>query len=118
MQKRINEWGKEVWDGIELDTPFSEDFFHEVTKYNNDENYQLAFHSNLGSITVLERTTGYGWKDNETGYRDPLGNFWLASGHRNVISAMKNKENPTVDDAIQYVKKYANTCIPRDIDEN
>lgn len=114
MEKYINNIGREVWKGVDLDTPFSESLFHEVepSKYDLEDeynrNYQLAFHSNLGSITVLDRRTGYGHRDTETGYRDKEDKFWLASGNINVITSGAK----TVGEAIDWIKARANTCVP------
>lgn len=118
MEKYINDFGKEVWKGVDLDTQFSGSLFHEVEppKYDleNDyerfiqRNYQRAFHSELGSITVLDRMTGFGWRDVETGFRDINGNFWLASGNIDVITS----GSKTVGEAIEWIKARANTCVP------
>ena len=107
MEKYTNEFGKECWRGVTLETPLSEDLFHEPPRVL-PEDRQLAFHSNLGSLTILNRLTGFGWRDVETGYRDNDGNFWLASGGHDI----RREGIETVGDAIAYVKKYANTCNP------
>jgi hypothetical protein len=114
MEKYTNEHGKECWKGVDINTEFSRDLFHEVkmtireSEYEQD--YQWAFHSELGSITVLDRRTGFGWRDIETGYRAPNSDFWLASGEIDVrLSGCK-----TVGEAIQWIKDNANTCIPQE----
>lgn len=105
-----NQW---EWRGVTPDTPFGASLFHEVesplSTYTSEfeARYQFAFHSNLGSITVLNRRTGFGHRDVETGYRDPDGLFWLASGGCDVRSAGCE----TVGAAIEWVKKNANTCV-------
>jgi hypothetical protein len=43
----------------------------------------------------------------ETGYRDPEGKFWLASGSLDV----RNFGVFTVGEAIEWVKDRANTCV-------
>ncbi len=113
MEQYINEHGKPVWKGVSLEDIFSEKLFYEVgmgeqpyTSYSVRD-YQWAFHSNLGSITVLDRMTGFGWRDTETGYRDPEGKFWLASGDQDV----RLGGSSTVGEAIQWVKARANTCM-------
>jgi len=111
VEKYTNEHGKECWRGVTLESPFSTDLFHEVTMRNDqhfsyDDQYQWAFHSELGALTVLDRRTGYGWRDTETGYRDPEGKFWLASGMLDVRKA----ECTTVGEAIAWVKENANNC--------
>ena len=62
MKVTTNDYGKPFWVNSELSSNFSKDLFHEVPKskfevemsdeLNRDLDYQLAFHSNLGSITV------------------------------------------------------------------
>jgi hypothetical protein len=113
MERYINEHGKECWAGVVLSSPFQRDIFHSV-KMNNDpnweydDNYQEAFHCDIGSITVLDRRTGFGWRDIETGFRDKAGNFWLASGNCDV----RESECKTIGEAIEWIKKHANTCVP------
>lgn len=105
MEQYINRHGKPSWKDVSTEDVFSEGLFYEVPdQVENDR--QWAFHSNLGSITVLERMTGFGWWDTETGYRDPEGKFWLAScGHDVRWSGVA-----TVGEAIKWVKDRANTC--------
>lgn len=106
MEQYINERGKPVWKDVSLDSAFSEYLFYEVPDQYED-NQQWAFHSNIGSITVLDRMTGCGYRDTETGYRDPEGKFWLAScGHDVRWSGVA-----TVGEAIEWVKDRANTCV-------
>lgn len=107
MKCEINSAGKPVWSGVSVDSPFSAALFYNVDMgdYARD-NSQMAFHSNLGSITVLHRMTGFGYMDTESGYRDPDGKFWLASGMINVAMSGSN----TVGEAIDFIKSSANTC--------
>lgn len=113
MEKYINDNNKECWKGAQEDSPFSADLFHEV-KMNNDpdwghdDNFQWAFHSELGSITVLDRRTGFGWRDTETGFRDKDGKFWLASGDLDV----RESDSKTIGEAIAWIKRNANNCNP------
>lgn len=113
MERYINKHGKECWAGVTLSSPFQRDIFHEV-KMNNSEDsnyndeYQVAFHCDIGSLTVLDRRTGFGWRDTETGFRDKDGKFWLASGGYDV----RDSNCKTIDEAIQWVKQRANTCNP------
>lgn len=62
-----------------------------------------------GRITVLDRMTGYGngIRDVESGYRNKDGKFWLASGGFDV----RSNADFTVTQAIEWIKKNANTCI-------
>ena len=92
---------------LTLDSPFSKEMFSYVDMSWTDGDTQIALHSNLGSLTVVDRLTGYGWRDVETGYSDPDGNFWLASGNQDVT--MSNAK--TIGEAIEWVKERANTCI-------
>lgn len=113
MKQYINEYGKPCWEDVSTMDAFSEKLFYEVdmgeqpyTHYA-ERDYQWAFHSNLGSITILDRMTGFGWRDVETGFRDKEGKFWLASGDRDVrYSGAK-----TIGDAIYWVLVNANTCV-------
>lgn len=77
-----------------------EDFFAVRT---GDEDIQYAFHSNIGSITVVDRLTGFGWRDVESGFRDTNGNFWLASGRCNVMESGAS----TIGEAIKWIKDRA-----------
>lgn len=109
MNRTINEYGKPFWSGATDESAFDAENFHMVDMGNhNDENdEQWALHTNLGSLTVLDRMTGFGWRDVETGYRDQNGNFWLASGNYDVrYSGAKN-----LGDAIKWVKDRANNCV-------
>ena len=116
MEKYINQHDKECWKDAELSSPFSTELFHEVppSKFEEENNYwgdrdiQFAFHSELGSITVLDRMTGFGWRDIETGYRDKDGKFWLASGNYDV----RESGSKTIGEAINCIKSNANTCNP------
>ena len=105
MEKRINEFGKVVFDGVTLDSPFSVELFNEVAD-QPEVNQQWYFHSNLGSITVLDRMTGYGYRDVETGFRDTDGKFILASGQFDV----RDHGCDTVGDAIHLIKERADNC--------
>jgi hypothetical protein len=105
MKKIINEYGKEFYTDVTENDEFNNNLFHEV-KDCMDEDYQMAFHSNLGSITVLDRLTGFGWRDIETGYRSPDNKFWLASGNYDI----REKECTTIEDAIVKIKNNANNC--------
>ena len=107
MEKYINEYGKECYRGCADSDALTVELFHEVDYVMEDE-HQLALHTNLGSLTVLDRMTGFGYRDVETGYRDVNGCFWLASGNCNVITSGAK----TLGEAIAWVKENANTCIP------
>ena len=68
-----------------------------------------AHHAPWGSITVLDRMTGFGWRDVETGFRDPGGLFWLASGDFDITDF----PDLSISEAIELIKENANTCIPK-----
>jgi hypothetical protein len=72
--------GVKVYSGINNKTPFNKGLFSECEPNEYNDNIQFAFHSNIGSITVLDRMTGFGFRDKETGFRSADGEFWLASG--------------------------------------
>lgn len=116
MDKYTNECGKECFRNVTPDDEFGKELFHRIpdrdgyTSYDNDK--QWALHTNLGSLTVLDRMTGFGYRDVESGYRDPLGNFWLASGDIDV----RYSGERTIGEAIEWVKRKANTCIPGETD--
>ena len=107
MEKYINDHNKECYKGVDVNSPFSAELFHKP-EYQCEDDENFAFHSELGSLTVVDRMTGFGGgvRDTESGYRDPTGSFWLASGMCDV----RLSGSETVGDAIEWVKKYANTC--------
>jgi hypothetical protein len=109
MEQYINDAGKLCFKKVEPDSKFSPDLFHKPEwqpKDYGDESF--AFHTNLGSITVLNRMTGFGHRDTETGFRDKDDNFWLASGMYDV----RESYCKTVGQAIDWIKQRANTCDP------
>ena len=107
IEKYTNEHGKECYRGVTPDTTFDSLDFHAVDMGSRYDDVQFALHTNLGSITVLDRLTGFGWRDTETGFRDTDGKFWLASGDFDV----RFHTVSTVQDAIDMIKSNANTCV-------
>jgi hypothetical protein len=107
MIKYTNDHGKECWKDATMDSEFSADLFYEVPDMP-DDNLQWALHTDMGSLTVLDRMTGFGWRDTETGYRDMDGKFWLASGGYDI----RRSGAETLGSAIEWVKRNANTCRP------
>lgn len=106
FEKYINDYGKLCYRGVTPDTAFADLAFHDVPN-SFPEDRQFALHTNLGSLTVLDRMTGFGWRDVETGFR--LGSdFWLASGNCDV----RHSGAKTMQEAIDWVKANANTCVP------
>ncbi len=106
IEKYTNEYGKECWRGVECNSAFAPELFHKPD-YQPEGDESFAFHTNLGSLTVLDRMTGFGWRDVETGYRDMDGNFWLASGNFDI----RYYGCKTVGEAIELIKSNANTCV-------
>ena len=107
MIKSINEHGKEFWTECDADSSFSADMFYEVDMSRCEDDQQFALHTDLGSLTVLDRMTGFGWRDIETGYRAKDGKFWLASGGFDV----RESGAETLGAAIELVKQNANNCV-------
>jgi len=111
MKSIINEFGKPVYEGVNSDTLMSELEFH-TPKDQFETDNQAALHTNIGSITVLDRMTGFsgidgcGVRDTETGYRTPEGEFYLASGMMDV----RLQNFKTIGEAIMWVIDNANTC--------
>ena len=105
MVKHTNEYGKECYKGVEPGTLLADLHFHDVERHAEDA--QMALHTNLGSFTILDRLTGFGWRDVETGFRDMEGKFWLAAGSFDV----RDFGAETVQEAIDLVKDNANVCI-------
>ena len=105
IEKYINDYGKECYRGVDEKTPFRELEFHEVLP-GIEGDTQFALHTNIGTLTVLDRMTGFGYRDTETGYRDTEGKFWLASGGYDVRIVAPS----TLGKAIEWVKKHANNC--------
>lgn len=97
---------KVIHSGVQESDPFIADLFQTVDMSWSDTDEQWAFHSNLGSITVLDRMTGYGGgvRDIETGYRAIDGKFWLASGNFDI----RSQGCATVGEAIECIKRNAN----------
>ena len=109
MKKYIIDHDKEYYKGVDNDSLFSAELFHKP-KYQHEGDESFALHTNLGSLTVLDRMTGFvgGIRDTESGFRDPDGNFWLASGMYDV----RESKVKTIGEAIEWVKDRANTCVP------
>ena len=78
------------------------------TMYGDPAPFNVAHLCDGSRLTVQHRLTGFGHAvfDTETGYRDPSGKFWLASGGLDV----RQYPDFTVEQAIEWVKTNANTC--------
>lgn len=72
-----------------------------------EEDILYAAKGEWGKFTVMDRMTGFGWRDVETGYHDNDGKFWLATGNFDV----RQFPELTVEEAIQKTKENANTCV-------
>ena len=107
IEKYTNDSGRECYRGVTRDTPFTAGMFHNPD-WQPEGGEQWALHTNLGSLTVVDRVTGFGWRDVESGYRNKEGLFWLASGHVNVMYSKAG----TVGEAIDYVIAMSNACRP------
>ncbi len=79
--------------------------FKEVPRTEGD--ILFVHHSELGSITVLDRMTGFGWRDIESGFRAPDGCHWIATGGFDI----RNFSELSISDAIDLIKVNANTCV-------
>ena len=113
MIKFETEDGKVHWSGVTEDDEFSDELFNEID-YCSGQN-QWVFHTNIGSITIVDRETGFGGRDTETGFRDVDGNFWLASCNFDIRYAYDfttKSVSKTVGQAIELIKRSANTCRP------
>lgn len=102
MEKYTNDYNKECYQGVMPETPFNDLDFHEVPDQIDDAR-QVALHTNLGTLTVHDRMTGFGYRDTETGYRAPDGKFWLATGYQDV----RQSDAATMQEAIDWVKERA-----------
>lgn len=85
------------------------------TKMTDEDILYSAFVGNQ-RFTVLNRMSGFGWRDIETGYCDnylaPLEspNMWIATGFD-----IRNYPDATLEEAVQLIKNNANVC--RGVDE-
>ena len=68
-----------------------------------NEGSQYAHHAEWGSLTVLDRMTGFGWRDVETGFRDKQGGFWCVSGNFSI----RSHPDLTISEAITMIKNLA-----------
>ena len=112
MEKFINEHYNEVWRGVTEYSKFDASMFHEVEMLKDpfvspyEQDRQWALHTNLGSVTVINRMTGFGYMDTETGYRNTEGKFWLATGNFDI----REFSPSTIGEAILLIKQYSNVC--------
>jgi hypothetical protein len=65
-----------------------------------------------GRITVLNRMTGFGYRDVETGFKDKRESFWLASCNFDI----RTHPELNIQEAILLIKGRANTCVPKEQD--
>jgi hypothetical protein len=94
--------GQPFWVGATLDTHFDPSMFEPVPD-QFDSDRQWALHTDIGSLTVLDRMTGFGYRDTETAFREPNGPFWLASGDQDI----RFSGATTLGEAIAWVKQRA-----------
>ena len=96
---------REILCGVTESTEFNTSWFYPVTDYVFEDDVQVAIQCDIGIITILNRMTGYGWRDVETGFRAPDGKFWLASGGFDI----RDMNCSTFGEAIASIKENANT---------
>ena len=73
----------------------------ELWRQSNDNTLVGVKLPNGGTITVLDRLTGWSsGRDIETGYRAPGGRFWLASGNFDI----RRFPDITITEAIEKIK--------------
>ena len=86
------------------------DLIFKETKMSDEDTIYSAFVDNQ-RFTVLDRMTGFGWIDIETGYCDnylaliETPNMWIATGFD-----IRNYPDVTLEEAVQLIKKNANVC--------
>lgn len=78
-----------------------------IDTYCEGDNILYAYNFNGQRISVVDRLTGFGWRDVETGYRDENDNFWLASGGFDI----RDYPELSREEAILKIKQNANTCV-------
>lgn len=96
-------------DGLGSDMPtIAECKWVETTSLRSDVLYTCKM-GDVERITVFDREIGFSFesRDIETGYRDPQGRFWLASGNFDI----RDYPDLTVDEAIAKIKAKANGCV-------
>jgi len=84
----------------------------EQKTFERDPDILYIAKTDSGTFTVLDRMTGFGFRDIETGFRDPLNSelFWLVSGGFDI----RDYPELTIEEAINKIKKEANTCRPKE----
>ncbi len=94
--------GVNRYKGVKPSTPFDSLDFVKL-KDQPPSLAQWALHTNIGTLTVVDRMAGFGWWEPESGYRDMDKNFYLAMGGFDVrVCGAK-----TMQDAIDWVKDRA-----------
>jgi len=71
---------------------------------SGETNLLHATNGEFGKFTVMNRMTGFGWRDVETGYHADDGSFWLASGNFDI----RKFPDLTIEEAIEKTKHHAN----------
>ena len=82
--------------------------FKQDCTYPDGDTLWYCYIENIGRITILDRMTGFGYRDIETGFKDTEGKFWLASGLRDVRLL---PDDTPVAQCVTWIKDNANTCI-------
>ncbi len=79
-----------------------------VESFNDGDFCYRHYQPDGGRITVVDRMTGFGWRDVETGYRCPSGQFWLASGGYDIRNHLH--EFNSDEEMAKWVLDRANNC--------
>lgn len=105
MNDQVNDGGmtNRVW--------FQQGYKSPDTAFDGEPEDTCVYHVTPfgGVISVVSRMTGFGYRDEETGYRSPCGKFWLASGHQDIRDVLGELDS---DEAMaQWVMDRANNCV-------
>lgn len=77
-----------------------------IDEMDGEDTLYTAWVRGEGRLTVLDRMTGFGYRDVETGFCDLEGRFWLASGGWDI----RDHPEKSTQNAIDWVKSHANNC--------
>jgi len=100
------ESGRQFWVDATVNTHFDPALFEPIPdQFGTDR--QWALHTDIGSLTVLDRMNGFGFRETETGFRAPDGAWWLASGNHDV----RLSGALTLGEAIEWVKRNSECSL-------
>jgi hypothetical protein len=84
--------------------------FSQLEAVIEDDTVVRAFLPTGWVVTVMDRMTGFGYRDVETGLRClGTGRFWLASGRFDIRDHLH--EVSTEDELVEMIQRNANTCF-------